>query len=120
LLLCDLPTQQVELIEINPYPIWQESNDSNVYVFESDTVKCSERRKKLMTNFRRLFSKFFDECLREIASYEDPEIRNHNLGIYETHYNGDRPFKVVVSEGVVDVFHVIRNEEYNFEDDVKN
>jgi hypothetical protein len=51
LLLCSLPTEQVELSDINPYPKWVPSTSSNVYVFDSNTEK---RREKLIENLTAL------------------------------------------------------------------
>jgi hypothetical protein len=51
LLLCPLPTEQVKLEEITPYPKWVAAPDSNVYVFDSRT---ESRREKLIETLTKL------------------------------------------------------------------
>ena len=53
LLMCPLPTEQVELVEVSPYPKWAKSETSNVFVFDSDTEK---RRELLLSNITKLFT----------------------------------------------------------------
>jgi hypothetical protein len=51
LFMCPLPTEQVKLEEINPYPKWVPAPDSNVYVFDSN---LDARREKLLENLTKL------------------------------------------------------------------
>jgi len=61
LFLCPLPTQQVELADINPYPKWVPSTTSNVYIYSGapvppagSTPETEERRAKLLENLNEL------------------------------------------------------------------
>jgi hypothetical protein len=55
LFLCPPPTEQVDLLDVNPYPKWVPSTTSNVYVFssspvfpEGSTSETNDRRNKLI------------------------------------------------------------------------
>ncbi len=55
LLLCPLPSEQVELVDVSPYPKWVPSTASNVYVF-GDTSETENRRKKLIEDLEYIIN----------------------------------------------------------------